>query len=392
MINISMILGAGFSQKAGLPLAKEIDGYFLRNNEETLLAFSSGEWKWIDFANDAYRNNGRLNFDWLPFGFILNCLVAKYQESTGSFISYEDFYQFCLDHKVDYDFYDNIYKTAHENFDKINRVEKTSSFYPDYTYAFEHPDSSEILNLLNHLIDDLLYWRKDGSEIISAYEPFLNFIRPLSNFTIITLNHDFLIEALVKEHMGKEFSDGFSISGTTLFSTGGKPIKIFNGDFEQPFNLIKLHGSLDLYKFIVADNQGANLFPTGEIIYFKTIDYHEKHMTVRKDLTTGEILQNFNINFSPQFVTGTRKEELIATDYMYKSLYEQSDKKLSETKILLIIGYSFGDPHVNKMIEKSVTTGNLEQIININPVMTFPYNSVGIDLKNLSSIYDMSTL
>lgn len=388
MDKITFLLGAGFSRKAGLPLAKEIDGYFLRNNEENLLSFMSGEWKWIDFASEPDLNNGRLPHEWLPFGFILNSLVAKYQELQGSFVSYEDFYQFCLDRNNDSVFYALIYKKAHENFDKINRVDKTSSYYPDYTKAFEQPNPNDIVNLLNHLIDDLLYWRKDSSEVITAYEPFLNYIQPLGEFTIITLNHDFLIEFLVQDYMGEEISDGFSVKESTLFSIGGKPIKIFTGDFEIPINLIKLHGSLDLYRYIIAKDDGIILTPTGESIYFKTDDFNEKQMPVRKDPITGEVLQKLHINITPQFITGTRKEELISTDYMYKSLYHHSEIKLLETQLLYIIGYSYGDSHVNKMIEEVVKSENLMKIININPCNPFPLKSNRINIMNFSSIDD----
>jgi len=381
MSKITFILGAGFSRKAGLRLAKEINEFFLRNNETNLLFFPSGEWKWKDFADDSYLTNGRLNPKWLPFGFILNSLVAKYQELTGSFISYEDFYQFCLDRSYNKDFYINIYKTAHEYFDKSCILERTHPSYSDYTYDFEHTDTSDIMSLLNHLIDDLLYWRKDFNEILTSYSTFLDYINLLSEFSIITLNHDYLIEALFEANLNKGVSDGFSIQGTSLFSTGGKPIKIFNGSFELPVNFIKLHGSLDLYKFILADDYGGKLIPTGEYIYYKTLNFIEKHRPIRKDTKTGIVLQNFNINFTPQFITGTRKEELVQSDYMYKFLYNHSKVKLSETELLYIIGYSFQDIHVNKMIEETLVSTNLKRIVNINPNTSFPYICKGIDTR-----------
>ena len=43
MAELAVILGSGFSKPAGLPLAKEITNFFLRNNKKQILHFSSDE-------------------------------------------------------------------------------------------------------------------------------------------------------------------------------------------------------------------------------------------------------------------------------------------------------------------------------------------------------------
>jgi hypothetical protein len=50
MTKLAVILGSGFSKPAGLPLAREINDYFLRDNAERILKFSSGEFMWDDFV------------------------------------------------------------------------------------------------------------------------------------------------------------------------------------------------------------------------------------------------------------------------------------------------------------------------------------------------------
>lgn len=46
--NLSVILGAGFSHKAGLPIANGINEFFTRNNIGKVLSFGSGEFKWVE--------------------------------------------------------------------------------------------------------------------------------------------------------------------------------------------------------------------------------------------------------------------------------------------------------------------------------------------------------
>src|ERR1700722_18528215 len=96
---IFVLIGAGFSKLAGLPLANEISNFFIRDNCNKLLMFGSGESKWTDFANDVELNNGRLGRNEIEYGFILNALVGKFFEDKKSFTNYEDFYQFIIDNR-----------------------------------------------------------------------------------------------------------------------------------------------------------------------------------------------------------------------------------------------------------------------------------------------------
>jgi NAD-dependent SIR2 family protein deacetylase len=51
-----VLTGAGFSKPAGLPIAKEIDDFFTRDNRNNILSFSSGEKMWVDFASERWQN------------------------------------------------------------------------------------------------------------------------------------------------------------------------------------------------------------------------------------------------------------------------------------------------------------------------------------------------
>ena len=77
MSNLVVILGAGFSFPAGLPLANDIKKRFNRVQKEKLLLASSSEWMWIDDKDDASVNNGSLGFDHLAYSYILNEIVKE---------------------------------------------------------------------------------------------------------------------------------------------------------------------------------------------------------------------------------------------------------------------------------------------------------------------------
>ncbi|MCX6271706.1 MAG: hypothetical protein NTU44_10895, partial [Bacteroidetes bacterium] len=232
MDKLTILLGSGFSYKAGLPLAKDIEPYFQRNNTENLLHFPSGEWKWNDYASSADLTNGKLSYDWLAYGCILNVLVAEYVKDKGSFENYEAFYQYIIDNSSNWNFLEDIYKKAKDMFDGKDILASTDPNYQDYTQAFQQPSSKELTNLVNHLIDDLLYCRKPQEEVLSSYTPFLHYIKDVKELYIITLNHDIVLEFLLKSIPERPYSDGFSYQNTSLFSTNDKPIRTYSGDFE----------------------------------------------------------------------------------------------------------------------------------------------------------------
>ncbi len=389
MDRLTLILGSGFSYNAGLPLAKDINSYFNRDNRKNLLHFPSDEWKWYDLASNVYKNNGSLMFDHIAYGYILNELFNQYTIKNSGNNNYESFYQFIVDEIKNDDFLELICKNAHFEFDKNENISKKNRLYEDYTNAFCIPQRKQILNMINYLISDLLYCRELFNEFSPKYEPFLCFLSKFQQKDIITLNHDLLLEELFI-NKGIEYCDGFSIVNSQLQTSSKKKIKCFDGIFNSETVLIKLHGSIDLYKFECAIQEGVIHTPTEEYIYFKTHDYYEKQHPLRIDLRTGEIIQNIHWNITPQFITGTNKEELIRSDKMYKMLYDEFKKRIGVTNVLLIIGYSFMDEHVNNQIISALSTKSLKKIININPSKKFPYKTKDkIEIINMSFIEEI---
>jgi len=389
--NITIILGAGFSKSAGLPLANEINGFFDRDNSNNLLSFGSGEHLWFEFANDVYKNNGRLSDDFLMWGYVLNQLVEDYKSQNGIFDNYENFYQFVLDLLKDSEKLELLFKSAQETAENTNKYfSKTNPNYKNNIYNFINKPRSEIKSFINDLVGDLLFVRRKRETFIEDYFPFILKIKSYSKIDFITLNHDLLLETILKRELNINYSDGFSRRQKVLFE-GKTPLNVFENDFTEPISIIKLHGSIDVYRYDFYEEKGSLANLSNEYRYYKTISFSEKQSPIRHDPKTGKVVQTFHREISPQFITGTRKEEIIVSDKMYADLYNQFDKRIHTNQELLIIGYSFADNHVNEKIESALNSGIVKKIINVNPGMDFPFDVelMKIEVLNLKDIKEI---
>lgn len=386
-----IILGAGFSFNAGLPLANGIRDYFIRNNVNRILKFGSGESRWVDFADEAHLNNGKLGFDHLAYGYILNVLVKRFVDASGSFTNYEDMFQYFVDNFKVAGFIASVLNEAKTNcLDEMPQL-TNNPMEANYMHAFVHTDASHLSSLINHLIADLLFWRKKQEEFVDRYKNFLSFIAAEEKVTIATLNHDLLLEFLLERVLGRPYSDGFTTDQKILFSSDSKPLNVFQNVFKESMSLIKLHGSLDTYKYVCFDENSdkSTVIATGDYLYFKTLNYYEKQHPERYDPSTGKKVQTFHFEVTPQFITGTNKPPLIASDKMYSVLYKKLCTDILDSEKLLLIGYSYGDKHVNDQIESALLGGKIKKIININPGMEFPYKSDAIEILNLKDVSEL---
>ena len=60
---LTVILGAGFSANADIPIANDINKMFNRDLKNKILRISSDEWFWIDDKSKNFVHNGQLGFD-----------------------------------------------------------------------------------------------------------------------------------------------------------------------------------------------------------------------------------------------------------------------------------------------------------------------------------------
>ena len=382
MNNLIVILGAGFSKPAGLPLASEINARFDRNQVGKLLRISSGEWFWIDGKDSNFQYSTSLGGVPLSYSYILNEIIFNYKERFGSFIDYEHFYNWFLEIIKQGDWQKSIRKKAKEtHFASNESLFNTEEAKESFSFIYDEQSSRKIQEILNYLIADLLSVNNSMIEnSIHEYESFLNTIFKYDEVKIFTLNHDVLLERLISNSR-RSFSRGFSYDNSDVFYEEN-PLPVFTNNFNDKIKIYKLHGSVDFFRFQHFEHGGGVFWqPTSNYNYFTTRGYRSKHYAIRVNPMTKEVIQDMNFDVSPKFITGTNKEEIIKNDLMFDQLYIEYENCIASAKKVLISGYSFSDIHVNSELEKN----NSLEIVNQNPRNNYPFAASNIvEIEHLS--------
>lgn len=371
--DLNIIIGAGFSYYAGLPLGVNVQNKFDRSLIDKIMRASSSEWFWTEGKDSIMVHNCRLNTDGLEYGFIMEEVINSYKATRGKFEDYEDFYQYIKDNTYSEGWYEGILTCAKKRFyleTMCKEDSKTSGF------AFRSPERSRPQEIINYLIADLLNIDKTDDELKVSYEAFIKYIQNYESVYIFSLNHDRLFERLFKI-FGINYCDGFSVNGTEIYYDK-KALPSFKCDFSSAsVKLIKLHGSIDMYLFGHGTQEGSTLTRNDEHTYFKPGGYHEKHHPVRVNPSTLEPVQTMNFDIVPKFITGKNKKAFIEQDYMYSNMYKLYKERIGSGDDLLVIGYSYRDEHINEELKKFTGT-NAPNLINLNYGDIYPYNATNV--------------
>jgi hypothetical protein len=156
------------------------------------------------------------------------------------------------------------------------------------------------------------------TERINYFYPLINHVKKHGHMYIATLNYDNTIE-MAAEKIGVTYN-----TGITEWSQKGK--FCFGG---ENISLLKLHGSIDWEQGSAGGNHLLN--------------YLEVHSV---DLLNK---QNFNY-YRPAVIFGDRNK--LTAEGPFLDLLYAFIGALDSTEILTIIGYSFGDPHINAILSR----------------------------------------
>jgi hypothetical protein len=180
--------------------------------------------------------------------------------------------------------------------------------------------------------------RKD----LDYLEPLLEFASLSRPLTIISLNYDPCIEILLD-------------SARASWSDGGPP-----GDKEFPanrltfpesagFHLIKLHGSATWYKAGSADEAGRmrRVRAAGQVEV-------ARRMGAARTLTHEAMVIYPTLNKA-------------LTNGPFPSLAVAAEKALSESRLCLAIGYSFGDAHIRRLVLEALSSNPDLKLVLVNP-------------------------
>jgi hypothetical protein len=364
MAVLNVLLGAGFSFNAGLPLVAKLSELISADYTDRIIRWSSGEWKWAAGKSDDVLQSGRLGGDHIVLSCMMNKVIQSYTQHYGNISNYEVFFDLVENAKESW--FEEVRNLAVIHYRNSTNVPSDSVID-----RLQTMNKWNVLEVLNYLIADALALSQPIADIQTFYGPFLKHLQAYDEVYIHTLNHDVLAEALLTTY-GLSFSDGFTKSQSELISAEtDDPIPTYQGKFDQKISILKLHGSIDLIQYRVGHEQGALVTPTGRLIYFKPESYADKHFPIRIDPATDEVLQQLPSEVVPKFITGLTKPRKIAIDYMYSDLFKRFRQNITKKGAeMLIIGYSYGDAHVNDIIQDAEIT---TRIRNVNPTWRYPF-------------------
>ena len=360
---VNVLLGAGFSRPVNLPLVAEINDKFCQGLLGKFLRFSDSQWRWFDTQNEVQQYNGRLNENVYVTEYVYEVLISRFSNEFGDF-NYEKFYSFLVACNEGY--LKEVYDEAFCNYQDRIRPERRASPSLVLEY-FKQYNFIDLDDSMNFLLADLLAADFGGMDLVHLYGSFLQFLENYDKVNFFSLNHDLLLENILNQHH-LSYSDGFSTNRSSIIGEDKRPLPNFQNSFPGTTKVYKLHGSINNRGFAVTEEEGHMHWKTGEIIYFRAEGPSDLHRAVRINPDNGQILQSFNSDIRPQFLTGTLKESLIASDYMYSVLYQDFEGSVSSGDDLLVVGYSFGDDHINSVLKNCKGS-----IINVNPLHKFPF-------------------
>jgi hypothetical protein len=204
----------------------------------------------------------------------------------------------------------------------------------------------------------------------------------LKRASIFSLNYDMLLEEAL-ENAGILYNNGFSGIINRNFS-----IENYDYDLYYPgqnsvgkvnrvdklINLYKLHGSISWFK---SKNKAGILEVTEkspELIDEKLLDERKENESI--DSNIKNILDNVLI-----YPTPLKAEETL--DYPYSELFRRFYHTIcSQQTVLFVIGYGFGDEHVNRIIARALSIPSFHLYI-VNPSFFENPDGQSVKMSNL---------
>ncbi|MFN3195592.1 MAG: SIR2 family protein [Chlorobiota bacterium] len=183
--------------------------------------------------------------------------------------------------------------------------------------------------------------------------------------SIITLNNDCIIEELFEMNKIK-YNDGFD-NKFEIINDFDSYTYFYKYDASK-VNFFKLHGSFNYLTYFAPGNEVSRSY-TLKCDYTEIVSVWalaQKANIERKEL----------IFHMPKIIAGSlSKEQEYSQDY-YFNVIRDSTIELGKTNVLIVIGYSFGDDGVNKLINNWINLDTENQLFIIDPYLDFNYGTL----------------
>lgn len=360
-MNKGLLIGAGFSYDLGMPLSVEFTEVFLGIfNEENVKGLAS-----VLANNQPYSEGRPINKDAIFDGFDL---LLEYKNNNGN--NYEEFLKIIQD--------------------KANELGSSQSDKDSYSYLFSvfYEVVHVVLSLYQKISYDVIYkenlkWFSNFNDLLSENETWA-----------FTLNHDLYMECLALDlNIPITYGDCenilFPLSNLEMhekvnltYSRRGNLDSRSTGFFHKKrgINLIKLHGGLSELHYNENEflcNLPLNDLSSSELIdRFKILEnmayYHngKKYSTGKNKFITN-LNGELDIIVKSMLTGGTKysKTSKIKKGEEKLKIFDDVLMKLDE---LTIIGYGFGDKHINFRLSNAMLLNENLKIRIVDPVNCKP--------------------
>lgn len=357
--HFSILLGAGFSVSAQYPTAKQLNDKLSTIRATDIWIAPSFDAGFIADLTDGIDSGADMSLNERNF---FEKFIRFYISKYGTF-HYESFYDYYIQLRRG-DIEDGDYETFYEEFCRaFGRTHDAYHKLDEFNRSFEQM----IFNIL-YRYDDL----HNGNATrfgFSFYRYFNMLVKRLPFIVHLhTLNHDIFVEQMqMKGILEVKLSDGFTQHGSLFYSKNRfvdyrmVRTQFFNNIYKGQYRYYKLHGSVDYLPFN---------FDNREITMIKTVhgsgfmEYYKEYTNHKGEL---DYFQCW-INYVTSFLSGTTEKMRHYTDpYFYEKVFNHFKANLKNSKHLLTIGYGYGDPEINLMIETHFLSKSDSILVAVSP-------------------------
>ena len=215
------------------------------------------------------------------------------------------------------------------------------SGYSNDLVEYAGSNFSKISELIKKIEDELPKWiTKSDYKSADYYSSFVDFQKEYNYpIRIFSLNYDLCVEKIINnDELETGFADGktWDVARFTN-STDDEP--------DAPIYLYKLHGSIDWER------------------------------------TQTSLIRSQQQGIKPEIVFGTDVKIRAIDPYLF--YLNEFRKYALLSKIIVIIGYSFNDPHINDLLKQSLEADETRKLLIVNPyIAENTYERIGINSKD----------
>ncbi len=375
---ISLLLGSGFSIPEGVPRTLSLNNSLSKITESEIIIHGSQK---AGLLRGEQNPNSRIN--WIERMFVQE-FIEFYSAKESNNFNYEVFYDFYMG-----------YLRNEKNKEAIEEFNHSFEVKHNLTgSSYSHDSKTNIRNFnrtFSQLLSDFLKSPKyydDGEAHSYHYNSFINFIKEtlLSyDIKIHSLNHDILFDWLGSKHpsLSEYFSDGFLLEGSPYygnvyadFEDGITKQRIrksyyakleqFANKFDKPLCLFKLHGSVSNKIVYTPLNNNVIIQPSegnfGRIKdNYSVSDYY---MELPDDKIPNRLsMRELMDRVEPDILTGKTEKMFQYDAGYYKLLFEHFKNNLTNSELLIVIGYGFQDDGINKRLEEYFLSKGKKMIV-----------------------------